>query len=84
MGKFAEGYTGLTLTNTTLKYPSASVPEYSNGQKCAPGTPDAGKAGEVQARWWVLTTQTGNNQTGADRRHHDRTSRPTSNSSTAS
>jgi hypothetical protein len=62
LGKFAQEYHGLTLTNTTLKYPSASVPGYSNGQKCAPGTPDAGKSGEVQARWWVITTQTKNNQ----------------------
>ncbi len=61
LGKFAEEYDGLTLTNTTLKYPSAKVPEYKNGQKCAAGTPDAGKVGEVQARWWVLTTKTGKN-----------------------
>ena len=62
VGKFASGYQGLTLTNTTLKYPAAKVPEYKNGEKCAAGTPDAGKVGEVQARWWVVTTQTKNNQ----------------------
>jgi hypothetical protein len=61
LGKFAEGYAGLTLTNTALKFPGAGVPEYRNGQKCAKGTPDAGKVGEVQARWWVLTTTTGKN-----------------------
>ena len=61
LGKFAEGYDGLTLTNTTLKYPSAKVPAYKNGEKCATGTPDAGKAGEVEARWWVLTTKTAKN-----------------------
>ena len=61
MGKFASEYPGLTLTNTTLKYPSAQVPAYTNGQKCAAGTPDAGKVGEVQARWWVLSTKTGKN-----------------------
>ncbi len=61
LGKFADGYDGLTLTNTTLKYPSAKVPEYKNGEKCAAGTPDAGKVGEVQARWWVLTTKTAKN-----------------------
>ena len=61
LGKFAEGYAGLTLTNTTLKFPAAGVPEYKNGEKCASGTPDAGKVGEVQARWWVLTTTTGKN-----------------------
>jgi hypothetical protein len=62
LGKFADGYTGLTLTNTTLKYPSASVPLYKNGEKCATGTPDAGKVGQVEARWWVITTKTVNNQ----------------------
>jgi hypothetical protein len=61
LGKFAEGYSGLTLTNTKVKYPSSSVPEYTNGQKCAAGTPDAGKVGELQARWWVLSTTTGKN-----------------------
>jgi hypothetical protein len=61
LGKFAEGYDGLTLTNTTVKYPSASVPLYKNGDKCAKGTPDAGKVGEVVARWWVISTKTANN-----------------------
>jgi hypothetical protein len=63
LGKFADGYTGLTLTNTKLKYPSTTskVPEYSNGQKCAAGTPDAGKAGVVQARAWVISTKTAKN-----------------------
>jgi hypothetical protein len=62
LGKFAQEYTGLTLTNTTLKYPSATVPEYRNGQKCAAGTPDAGKVGQVQARSWVVTTKSSGNQ----------------------
>jgi len=35
---------------------------YKNGEKCPAGTPDAGKKGEVVARWWVVTTQTKNNQ----------------------
>ena len=64
LGKFASGYTGLTLTNTTLKYPSTTgtSPEYKNGQKCPTGTPDAGKVGVVQARAWVISTQTKNNE----------------------
>jgi hypothetical protein len=61
LGKFADGYTGLTLTNTKLKYPSAKVPEYTNGQKCGTGTPDAGKVGVVQARSWVISTTTSKN-----------------------
>jgi hypothetical protein len=58
LGKFADGYSGLTLTNTSLKYPSTTVPAYKNGQKCAAGTPDAGKAGVVQAETWIITTKT--------------------------
>jgi hypothetical protein len=61
LGKFASEYKGLTLTNTTLKYPSSSSPEYRNGEKCAKGTPDAGKVGEVEARWWLITTKTTKN-----------------------
>ena len=61
LGKFADGYTGLTLTNTKLKYPSATVPAYTNGEKCAAGTPDAGKVGIVQARHWVISTTTSKN-----------------------
>ena len=61
LGKFADGYTGLTLTNTTLQYPSTKVPKYTNDQKCAAGTPDAGKVGVVQARAWVISTTTAKN-----------------------
>jgi hypothetical protein len=61
LGKFAAGYTGLTLTNTKLKYPSTKVPAYSNGDKCPAGTPDAGKVGVVQARSWVISTKTAKN-----------------------
>jgi hypothetical protein len=64
LGKFADGYTGLTLTNTALKYPAttSSAPEYKNGDKCPSGTPDAGKVGVVQARAWVISTKTKNNE----------------------
>lgn len=62
VGKFASEYAGLTVTNTALKYPGATVPEYKNGQKCAAGTPDAGRVGEVQARSWVIST--GSKETG--------------------
>jgi hypothetical protein len=61
LGKFAQGYTGLTITNNTIKYPSSSATEYKDGEKCATGTPDAGKAGTVQARWWILSTPSGSN-----------------------
>ena len=52
----------LTVTNTSLKYPGAKSQEYTNGEKCPTGTPDAGKTGEVMARWWVITTQVKHNQ----------------------
>jgi hypothetical protein len=57
LGKFAEGYSGMVLTNSELKYPAATVPQYRNGEKCKAGTPDAGKVGTVQARSWVLSTK---------------------------
>jgi cell division septation protein DedD len=59
LGKFASGYTGLTLTNTTVQYPKGVL--YQNPQRCAKGTPDAGKVGELRARWWVLSTQSAKN-----------------------
>jgi hypothetical protein len=62
VGKFASEYSGLTVTNTSLKYPGAKSQEYTNGEKCPAGTPDAGKAGDVMARWWVITTKVKNNQ----------------------
>jgi hypothetical protein len=62
VGKFASGYSGLTLTNTSLKYPGAKTTEYKNGEKCPAGTPDAGKVGKMLARSWVITTQTKNTQ----------------------
>ena len=61
LGKFADGYTGLTLTNTKLEYPSTKATEYTNGEKCPAGTPDAGKVGIVQARSWVISTTTSKN-----------------------
>jgi hypothetical protein len=58
LGKFASEYTGLTLTNTVLKYPGSGVPQYTNGEKCPAGTPDAGKKGEIRVRSWTLSTKT--------------------------
>jgi hypothetical protein len=54
LGKFADEDATLALTNTSVHYPGGVA--YKNGQKCAAGTPDAGKVGVVRARWWVLTT----------------------------
>ncbi len=49
------------MTNSKLVYPSSKAPSYSNGEKCPAGTPDAGKAGIVQARSWIISTKTAKN-----------------------
>jgi hypothetical protein len=54
LGKFATEYAAGTLTNTSVHYPGGVT--YKNGQKCAAGTPDAGKVGVVRARSWTLST----------------------------
>jgi hypothetical protein len=54
LGKFATEYEAGTLTNTSVHYPGGVT--YKNGQKCAAGTPDAGKVGVVRARSWTLST----------------------------
>jgi hypothetical protein len=56
LGKFASNFTGLKLTNTSVQYPSGTL--YTNGAKCAKGTPDAGKAGVVRVRSWTLSSTT--------------------------
>jgi hypothetical protein len=60
LGKFASEYTGMTLTNTSVKYPATTSPLYTNGEKCAAGTPDAGKKGVVRVRTWTLSTSSSN------------------------
>jgi hypothetical protein len=59
LGKFASGYTGMTLTNTSVQYPGTKSTVYKNGATCPTGTPDAGKKGEVRVRSWTLSTATG-------------------------
>ena len=61
LGKFASEYPGMTLTDSTVRYPAATSPTYKAGEKCAAGTPDAGKAGVLRVRSWVLTTATTKN-----------------------
>ncbi len=65
LGKFAKEDGTLTLTNTSVQYPGGVA--YKNGQKCAAGTPDAGKVGVVRARWWTLKGK----QAGGRRVHLD-------------
>jgi hypothetical protein len=54
LGKFVTGYHGLSLTATELQIPNGKKKPavYRNGQTCAKGTPDAGKKGEVTAKYW--------------------------------
>jgi len=54
LGKFASEYTGMKLSNSAVQYPAGT--DYKNGQKCAAGTPDAGKTGVVRVRSWTLST----------------------------
>ncbi len=60
LGKFASEYTGLTLSNSAVKYPGGT--EYKNGQKCAAGTPDAGERGDVRVRSWLLSSKSGSSE----------------------
>ncbi len=50
LGQFVAGYAGLRLTATQIEYPGQKV--YANGDKCASGTPDAGKTGVVIVEYW--------------------------------
>ncbi|HEY3843511.1 MAG TPA: hypothetical protein VGL48_09700 [Acidimicrobiales bacterium] len=63
LGRFASGYSGMKLTNTSVQYPGSGVPLYKNGEKCPSGTPDAGKKGVVRVRSWTLSTSTSGNET---------------------
>jgi hypothetical protein len=63
LGKFTSEYSGLVLTDSSLKLPVKDAKAYSNGEKCAKGTPDAGKKGEVRVRTWVLSTTASKNGT---------------------
>jgi hypothetical protein len=61
LGKFASEYTGMTLTDTAVKYPVTTDPKYTNGETCPKGTPDAGKKGVVRARSWTLSSKSSKN-----------------------
>jgi hypothetical protein len=50
LGKFVSEYKGLVLTSTTLQYPGKSL--WSNGDKCAKGTPQAGQQGFISVETW--------------------------------
>lgn len=50
LGKFVSEYKKLTLTTTTVRYPGGR--QFSNGDRCPSGTPDAGKQGFVIVDEW--------------------------------
>jgi hypothetical protein len=52
LGKFATEDATVKITNSSVQYPGGVL--YTNGQKCAKGTPDAGQVGVVRARAWTL------------------------------
>ena len=64
LGKFVSNYKGLTLTNSSLRYPGK--PTYSNGDLCPKGTPDAGKPGVVIVYSWPSFTAKHGAQTPGD------------------
>jgi hypothetical protein len=55
LGRFVDGYPGLTLTSTELGYPGAKV--LRNGDTCPAGTPYAGKKGVVKVVYWSNFSQ---------------------------
>jgi hypothetical protein len=50
LGRFVGGYPGMVLTSSTIRSPGGKL--YTSGDTCPAGTPDAGKAGQVQVRYW--------------------------------
>ncbi len=57
--RFVANYPKLKLTSSTLQIPG--TPKYSNGDKCPAGSPDAGKAGQLQIKVWPSFTPPGSN-----------------------
>jgi len=43
----------MVLSTTAFEYPGKTL--VTNGQKCPSGTPDAGKAGQVEVSYWANT-----------------------------
>ena len=64
LGRFVDSYPGLVLTPNALRLPGKSKSTHHNGETCATGTPDAGKAGTVQVRVWPSFTATGSLHSG--------------------
>jgi hypothetical protein len=57
LNQFTSAYPGLELTSSTLQLPATSaknshVRTYKNGETCAKGTKDAGKAGHIEIAYW--------------------------------
>ncbi|HUZ10009.1 MAG TPA: hypothetical protein VMU76_07565 [Acidimicrobiales bacterium] len=50
LGRFVSGYKGLKLTAGSVQYPGGKL--LTNGDRCAAGTPDAGKKGVVIVYRW--------------------------------
>jgi hypothetical protein len=50
LGRFVSDYPGMTLTQTSVAYPGQKA--LTNNETCAKGTPDAGKKGIVQVKYW--------------------------------
>jgi len=59
LARFAAHYPKLTLTASTLKFPTGSA--FKNGQRCATGTKDAGQTASLQIKVWPSFTPPGSN-----------------------
>jgi hypothetical protein len=59
LARFVTHYPKLTLTTTTLKFPTGVA--LKNGQKCAAGTKDAGQTASLQIKVWPSFTPPGSN-----------------------
>jgi hypothetical protein len=62
LGRFVENYPGLVLTPSALKLPKGKI--HHNGDTCAAGTKDAGKAGNVVVQMWPSFTAPGSAVSG--------------------
>jgi len=59
LGRFVDLYPKLVVNPTSVKLPGSRT--YVNGQKCPAGTPDAGRAGQVQVKQWPSFAPPGSN-----------------------
>lgn len=55
LGRYVAEYSGMELSASSLLDPGVGKHTYTDGERCAKGTPDAGKAAFVSAKTWTST-----------------------------